>query len=309
MIIKSFAQIILLVVTLANSQLLHSGAITGWTEQQTRTAAHLPAATPAIAMPAVVYTPLASPRAQQAATLSARAALSYDLVSGQVLYQKNSDAKLPIASLTKLVTAIVIAQRHAASEMITVPQLPAIDSSLTVIGIKAGERFTVGQLLSAAMISSAADAATALAIWDSGSQDAFVGKMNDFATNWDLSQTHFAGPVGLDNPANYSSARDLVRITEIALHNPIISAAVASRSQIITDQAGQKFNLTTTDQLLGDGKFYGVKTGTTADAGQCFVGFYRDSTRQLITVVLGSTDRFADTLNLTSTTLGDYQWL
>ena len=311
MIFKQFAQIILLVVTLANTQLLHSGVISRWTDQQTRLAVDLPSGPVAITSAQPSYAPAPTIQANQVASLTARAALSYDLVSGQLLYQRNIDAKLPIASLTKLTTATVIAEHHAGSEVVTVPALPQLDPSLTVIGIKAGQKFTVNQLLTATLISSAADAATALAIWDSGSQTAFVAKMNTFAQSWGLTETHFAGPVGLDKPANYSSARDLVRTTEIALDNPIIAAAVDTRGTTITDQTGTRFALTTTDDLLGDGKFFGVKTGTTGDAGQCFVGYYRDDAdgRQLITVVLGSTDRFADTLSLTNATLADYRWL
>ncbi len=309
MIFRSLAQIVLLTVTLANALVLHSGAIDRWSNSQT---ASLEGSSKdkILVMPELKYAAAPAQKAKTQPSLSAKAAIVYDPTSGQALYQKNIDARLPIASLTKLTGAILIAQSHKLDEVVIVPELPKLDPSLATAGIKAGEQFSVEDLLAAVLISSSADAMSALAIWDSGTEQAFIDKMNDFTKYWQLNDTHYAGVVGLDNPSNYSSVHDLITTAQVALHNSELAKLANTQRESITSKDGKKYLLTTTDSLLARGTFHGLKTGTTEDAGQCFIGYWRDTNgKELLTVVLGSTDRFADTLSLVNTTLVDYQWL
>ena len=263
-----------------------------------------PVTQPAYTAPSIPVK-IATPTTPQ---LTAASAYAVDLSSGTVLYSSHADTQRPIASITKLATALVIAQQYQPTDTITVPQLPAYVAADETLGLKAGEKFTVHDLLAALMINSEDDAADALAIATSGSGTAFATHMNQLMASWGIANAHFSNPSGLVDANNGASAHAVAQIAELALRNPTIKQLVATPSLTIHDSAGQAFTLTTTDQLLQNGQFQGIKTGYTPAAGNCFVGLTTIQGHSVITVVLDSQDRFGDSQQLADWINQTYQW-
>ncbi len=260
------------------------------------------------ASPATIA-PLPVRNDSQPLNLDAASALAVDTATGTVLYAQNPDAKRPIASLTKLVTALVIISRHPLDQKVTIPQLPNYDPADETIGLHQGEVYTERDLLTALLVNSEDDAADALAIADSGSQQAFAAEMNAKMSEWGITDTHFSNPSGLIDQNNYATATALVKIAQLALTNPFIRTTVDEQSATITSQADRVLPLTTTDDLLASGQFYGIKTGYTEGAGECFVGLTRINGHGVITVVLGANDRFGATEQLVNWIGTNWQWL
>jgi len=226
-----------------------------------------------------------------------------------VLYSKNAGTHRPIASVTKLVTAIVILSRHSTDEMVTIPTLPEYPLEAETIGLVPGERFKIGDLLEGLLVPSGNDAADALAIIDSGSVPKFSARMNTKMTEWGIDDTHFASPSGLQDIGNYTSAAALAKIAGLAMNSPFLAKTVGLTEVSFTSSSGRPYNLKTTNQLLALGQFYGIKTGYTLAAGECFVGLTRVNGHEVITVVLGADSRFGATTTLTNWIGHNWQWL
>lgn len=276
---------------------------------------HLANLTPAsLAAPAITaepaYQPVVVPTKTGSATLSLTATGAYavDLDSGVTLYSLHADTQQPIASVTKLATALVIARQYQDSDIVTVPQLPTYQPADEVMGLQKGEKFTVHDLLSALLINSEDDSADALGIATSGSQAAFATQMNSLLSSWGITEAHFSNPSGLTDAGNGASARAVAQIAELALQNPTIKQLVATPAATIHDTADRSFALTTTDTLLQNGQFQGIKTGYTPAAGECFVGLTTIQGHPVITVVLGSQNRFGDTQQLADWINQNYRW-
>lgn len=228
--------------------------------------------------------------------LSASGVILVDLASGEEIYAVNPDVRRPIASLTKIMTALLILENHAPGESVTVPVIAEQIRGSTA-GITAGERFTVGSLLQTLLIPSANDAAYALAIFHGHSVSAFVQEMNFRAEALGLKNTHFANPAGLDNSEQYSTPRDLAWLTTAALRHPLFRKIVATRSASVWSSDGEEFHLRNTNELLHYNQgVYGVKTGTTDDAGECLVVLFEHAGRSYLLILLGSHDRYTDSL-------------
>jgi serine-type D-Ala-D-Ala carboxypeptidase (penicillin-binding protein 5/6) len=245
----------------------------------------------------------------QALSLDASSALAVDTATGTILYSHNPNDKRPIASITKLVTCMVILSRHSVNQPVTIGKLPGYQPDDEILGLEQGQVFTVGELVQAALIQSADDSADALAIFDSGTRAAFAGRMNQLMTEWGIPDTHFSSASGLQDQNNYSTASSLIKIGELAMTNPTIRADVDMQTASITDSAGQIYNLTTIDQLLYGGSFYGIKTGYTGGAGESFVGITRVDGHPVITVVLDAGDRFGSTQSLVNWIGRNWAWL
>jgi serine-type D-Ala-D-Ala carboxypeptidase (penicillin-binding protein 5/6) len=260
----------------------------------------------------VNYQPLALPiRAVGVAdpSLGAGASLALDMDSATTLYAHNAETELPIASITKLVTVMTILATHSPEEIITVPPLPAYQPADERMGLIAGERFRVADLVKAALIGSANDAADALALADSGTIPAFSGKMNTLVHKWGIIQARFNNPTGLVDDGNSASARALAQLAKIALASEVIRGTISQPRAVITDQAGRAFTLTATNQLLTAGtRWHGIKTGYTPAAGQSFVGLVTINQHQVITVMLHSPDRFGESQALANWVEKNYQW-
>jgi len=240
-------------------------------------------------------------------TASAQSVYSIDLDSNATLASKDTDKRLQIASLTKLMTAYVILREDKLDTIYTVPTLNP-QSGDALMGINTGERLSVRSLLYGLLINSGSDAAQTLAVGSSGSVDAFVSKMNDAASELKLANTHFANPVGWDDRDNYSSAKDLTELTRVLLRSETFAEIVKTKSKIVVTESGRQIPLTTTNQLLYNAGFAGVKTGYTYGAGECLVSLYLDGKTHILTTVIGSAARFAETESIKGWILNHFSW-
>jgi serine-type D-Ala-D-Ala carboxypeptidase (penicillin-binding protein 5/6) len=233
--------------------------------------------------------------------LDARAWILIDPRDDAVLAAKAPNKRLPIASATKLMTAYLALHELKPNQTIRAPGYQARSPLEILLGLRQGERIKVRDLLYAAMLSSANDAANAIAVGVSGSVPAFVTEMNQTAQRLGLTQTHYANPIGFDDPGNYSSANDLVTLASILLRNRLFARIVNTRSTTL--QGGDRpRTVSSRNTLLGRAEWVdGVKTGHTLGADYVLVGSgTRDSTT-LVSAVLGAPSesaRDADTLAL-----------
>jgi serine-type D-Ala-D-Ala carboxypeptidase (penicillin-binding protein 5/6) len=223
--------------------------------------------------------------------VSARAYIVQNGVNGEVLAHLHDRQRLPIASITKLMTALVTLQHAGLDDLVTVSRQAASVGESSIY-LANGEKLTVEELVEAALIQSANDAAVALAEHVGGSQAGFVAMMNAEAQRLGLRDTHFANPDGLDAPNHYSSAHDVTRLARIAMKNEVIRRIVDEETAQIS--GGRTLN--TWNDLLGryPGVF-GVKTGHTTAAGWSEVAAARSRGVTVYATLLGSPGR--DTRN------------
>ena len=219
----------------------------------------------------------------------ARAYYVVNASTGEVLASQAAHARLPIASITKLMTVLVALDRLKPDQIVTVTgQAAAVGESR--IPLHAGQRVSVRDLLKGALIQSANNAADALASAAAGGDTRrFVVWMNERARRLGLRDTHFARPDGLDTPNHVSSARDVAVLAQIAMHSPLVRSIVRERSDTIEDGT---FVVHTWNDLLGAFPgLIGVKTGHTGQAGWCEVAAARRPGYTVYAVVLGSPTR------------------
>jgi serine-type D-Ala-D-Ala carboxypeptidase (penicillin-binding protein 5/6) len=216
--------------------------------------------------------------------------------TGEVLAQHDAERRVPIASITKLMTVIVALQHLRPNDVVTVTS-GAAQVGESRIPLHAGQRISVHDLLEGALIQSANNAADALAAAAAnGDVPTFVGWMNARAQQLGLRDTHFVRPDGLDAPGHVSSARDVALLARVAMHSPVVREIVAERSAPIENGT---FTVHTWNDLLGVFPgMIGVKTGHTSAAGWCEVGAVRRSGFTLYAVVLGVPTRSARNLDL-----------
>ena len=231
---------------------------------------------------------------------SASGAIVMDVLSGEELFGLSVDMPRSMGSLAKLMTAIVITENHSLGEMVTVPKgAERIEGN--VARLLPGEKYTVHEMLSALLIASANDAAHTLAVHHSGDSDLFAEEMNDRARVLGLTQTHFNNPIGFDSFGQMSTPRELAWISMYALKNETIRNLVSKKSATIRDSSGEhSITLHSTNRLLSShpSNFFGLKTGTTDGAGQCLISLAYAYGRPYLLVVLRSSDRWSDTLQL-----------
>lgn len=234
--------------------------------------------------------------------VSAHSAILMDGDTGQVLYEKNAQSKSLIASTTKIMTALVVLGDGDLDVVVTVPQ-EAVGIEGSSMYLKAGEKLTVRQLLYGMMLSSGNDAAVALALHSAGSIEEFARRMNETAATLGLHDTSFANPNGLDSEGNYSTARDLARLTQAALHTPGFTEIVSAK----TCQFGEHY-LVNHNKLLWqyDGAL-GVKTGYTKKAGRILVGAAERNGRKLISVTINAPDDWQDHRRMLDFGFAQYQ--
>lgn len=212
-----------------------------------------------------------------------------DGATGRVLWEKNAREQALIASTTKIMTGLLVAENCDLQTEIAVPK-EAVGVEGSSLYLKEGERLTVEALLYGMMLHSGNDAATALAIYCSGSEEAFVELMNRKAADLGLEQTHFANPHGLDSKDNYSTALDLARLTAYAMENPVFHQVVSTK----TATFGQR-SFTNHNKLLWryEGAV-GVKTGYTRSAGRILVSCAEREGRRLIAVTICAPNDWED---------------
>lgn len=197
----------------------------------------------------------------------ASAYLLVNPATGEVLAAEDADRRLPMASITKVMTAHVVLRRADLDEVATVPPEAAIGGSSAELVV--GEEISVRHLLTGLLVASGNDAAVTLAYHVAGSQEAFVALMNERARAIGLEDTHFANPHGLDEPGHHSSARDLVRLGRVAMRDPIFAELVSHRTATIPGPGGEGVReLRSQNDLLSIlPSADGIKTGHTAGAG------------------------------------------
>jgi serine-type D-Ala-D-Ala carboxypeptidase (penicillin-binding protein 5/6) len=254
--------------------------------------------------------PRQSPAATKPATglpqppsVSAKAWILIDPRDGTVLASKAPDRRLPIASTTKLMTAYLTLERLKPRQLLpAAPYRPSAAAEI-LLGLRPGERARVRDLLYGLLVPSANDAAQTLAVGVAGSEAAFVDEMNSAAQQLGLTNTSYANPIGLDDPNNYSSARDLVTLAGRLLQNPLFARIVDTPAAVLRI-AGEPRRVETRNTLLNREAFIsGVKTGHTLGAGYVLVGSGTKGATTLVSAVLGApseSGRDADTLRLLS---------
>jgi len=256
----------------------------------------------------LTYTPQPINIASNKFPAGASSALSYDINSGLLLAEKNIDQRRPIASINKLMTALVIMQSHKPNEIVKVGKLPELGPYDQKIGTSEGEEFELSELLRATLIQSANDAANALAVYDSGSIEKFAQKMNTQAESWGLKNSKFANASGLEGGDDYSSARDVLTMGMILYHSPVFRDIISTGSQSIYNQAGKKYQISTTNKILGQNGVVGMKTGYTLKAGECLITIASRNGHSIATVVLDSPDRFQESKNMIDWSFSKYIW-
>lgn len=242
--------------------------------------------------------------------INADAAIIVDFDSGEVLYEKNANEKLQIASITKLMTALVALDEGNLDDVVTVSGQAARTEG-SKVWLYSGEQITLRNLLKAALIHSGNDAAVAIAEHIAGDVPNFVEKMNSKAKELKLYSTNYSNPIGFDNIENYSTVKDLSQLAAVAYRNSFIRDTVRIESTTIASTNGeQTHDLTSTNQLLSSFlHVLGLKTGHTEGAGLCFVSVIdNEKGNKVITVVLNSPDRFGETKMLATWAFRNYTW-
>ncbi len=221
-------------------------------------------------------------------SVSARAVLVANGKTGEILHERNADRRVPMASITKLMTALVTLEHAAPRELVTV-QGPASVIGESSIYLQAGEQLPMRDLLAAALIQSANDAAYALASHvGEGSVARFVELMNEEAAELGLEDTHYVRPDGLDAPRHFSSAEDSFMLARRVMEEPLVRRLVRKRNARI---AGDRAIHTWNDLLATFPGLIGVKTGHTDLAGWSEVAAARRDGMTIYAVVLGSPSR------------------
>ena len=232
--------------------------------------------------------------------VSARAVLVRDRGSGATLLEKNSGARLPMASLTKLMTALVVEENTRADQIVEIVESDENGIPEPRAGFQIGEKLTVGALLEAMLVSSDNDAAVALGRSTFGDPVAFVEAMNAKARALGMNSTRFANPVGFDDEQHYSTAEDLSLLVEEFLNHAGLAEIVGKKSEIISSADGKSRHLlaTTNKLLLKYQEVIGLKTGYTSEAkGSLIILVNRSFSRpvQYYSIILGSDHREAET--------------
>jgi D-alanyl-D-alanine carboxypeptidase (penicillin-binding protein 5/6) len=238
--------------------------------------------------------PAATADAVSPPALQAGSGILVSETTGRRLYAMNADASLPIASATKLMTALLTLERAPLTEMFPYPGRQFTPDA-SQIGLSAGERMSVYDLLVAALLPSADDAALDLAYnVGQGSVPRFVAMMNARAVQLGLSHTHYSGPIGFDSPANYSSAADLVKLAGYVLQRYPVFAHIVDLSTAVLHTGNQPRTVVSRNGLVGVVPWiHGVKTGHTDKAGYVLVGVARRNGMTLESAVLGTSSEAA----------------
>lgn len=272
--------------------------------------------------------------------IDAEAAIAVDLKNGIILYEKNVHEKLPIASLSKLMTAVVILEENNIKDTATISYL-VTKTPGSKIWLAEGEKITVENLLYASLINSANDAANALAQYNSDNIEVFAEKMNAKSKEVGLTSTYFVNPTGLDEEfdskdpriedlekdgafilkpddengdviiTNSSTAYDLALLGRYAYGKSFVRRAVVKKElEIASNNEYLRHNLKNTNDLLESYlNVLGLKTGTTDEAGECLIAIVEnESGDTILTVVLNSKQRFTETKILADWVFRSYTW-
>lgn len=234
-----------------------------------------------------------------------------DLDTGHIVFEQRARERRPIASLTKVMTALVALERGQLSDHVTITLNHMVEGSL--MGLLPGDVVSLEGLLWGLLLPSGNDAALAIAEHVGGTVENFVALMNMKAKELGLKDTQFRNPHGLDEPGHYSTAWDMAILAREALRNPVFARMVAT--QTITVNASRPFFLSNSNPFLhspellpGATAVDGVKTGRTDDAGDCLILSWRSGNHRLLAVLLDSRGRVPAAVSLANYTAKAYRW-
>lgn len=247
----------------------------------------------------VPYDPRPVPSAKQAhhslrwRHVPAHSILLKELKTGTTLYQFESEKRLSPASLTKIMSALVILEYGHLDDEVTVSP-KAARAHKTHLRLRTGQIFRLEDLLKAMLIMSANDACLAASEHVGGDEARFVDLMNAKAVALGLHNTHFSNACGFDAPEHYSTAEDLAKLSEIAMSHPVFKELVREEREIIMPiNEHRAYVLRTTNRLLGRiPGVQGVKTGFTSKAGRCLIAKVSQDGSDLLLVILNSKRRW-----------------
>ena len=252
-------------------------------------------------------------QAAPAPQISAKAAILVDANTGKVLYSKNDEAKRPVASTQKLLTALIVAEAGNLEKKVEI-ETTDTNCEPTKIYVKPGQSYTRLQLLNALLVKSGNDVARTLARDNAGSVSAFSDKMTQRVRSLGGTSSNFENPNGLPAQGQYSTARDMARVARMAYRNPTLREIMRTKNYNFRFNSGNVVPLRNTNRVLRTYSFCnGMKTGYTDLAGHCLISSGSYTGRDVIAVVLGSTKaRIADEsakllaygLNIPSSKLG-----
>lgn len=237
-----------------------------------------------------------------APTVGGASAILVNMDDGRVLYEKNADARRPIASTTKIMTGTLALETLSVNQVVTASK-HATEAGESEIWLVPGEQLSAKHMLYGLLLKSGNDAAVALAEASAGSEEAFVARMNAKAAELGMKNTHFMNPHGLDNKDHYSSARDLSILGRYAMQSELFRTIVGTAKTTIPwpghDYARTLQNHNT---LVGKVSFVtGIKSGYTGKAGYCLVASGERDGVSMVTAILGEPDKAsvdADTVKL-----------
>ncbi len=240
-----------------------------------------------------------APRSLPWRQIPAHGVLLKDLNTGRTLYEFGASKRLSPASLTKIMSALVILEYGNLDDQVVVSSRAARAHKIR-LGLKAGQVFRLEDLLKAMLIVSANDACLAAVEHVGGDEEQFVLLMNAKARALGLTDTHFNNGCGFDAPDHYSTAEDLAKLSEIALQHPVFKQLVRMEREIIIPVNGNRpYLLRNTNRLLGTVPgVEGVKTGFTSKAGRCLVAKVSQDGRDLLLVLLNAKRRWTTALSL-----------
>jgi D-alanyl-D-alanine carboxypeptidase (penicillin-binding protein 5/6) len=214
----------------------------------------------------------------------------------RVLWSGGAERPMAPASLTKMMTALLVIERGRLDEVVTVSRAAARETGAR-LGLRAGDQLRAHDLLAAVVVRSANDACRALADHDG---PGFVARMNQRALALGLARTRFVDPCGHDRPGQYSTAADLARLAEQVMRHPeYVRLSRISRMRVATLDERRKFSFQNTNALIGryDGAL-GVKTGFTAHAGHCLVALAEKDGVRVLVVLLNAPNRWWNAVGL-----------
>ena len=231
--------------------------------------------------------------------ITAHSAILMDAQTGDILYEREAHKKRPIASTTKILTAILAIELADLNEVAVVSE-KADRVGESSLYLNKGEKIKLGELIEGALLRSGNDACVAIAEQTAGSLDEFIRLMNKKALALGARNSNFVNPHGLPDDNHYSTAYDLALIARYAMDNPVFSEIVAQKYSVISfEEPAKSETVKNTNKLLWNYPFAdGIKTGTTNAAGKCLVASASYQGRRLICVVLNAPDRFGDAQRL-----------
>jgi D-alanyl-D-alanine carboxypeptidase (penicillin-binding protein 5/6) len=250
-----------------------------------------------------------TPASNKNPSLNCVSCVVIDQESGRVLYGKNSNAPLPMASTTKIVTAVIALEKGNLNDIVVVSKKAASIHGSSA-GLKPGESVSLEELLYGLMLRSGNDCAIAISEYIAGSTEEFVKLMNEKAIELGAFSTSFKTPHGLDAKDHYTTAEDLARITAFAMSNDTFSNIVSTKT--ISKGSSGDFNRSYSNInkfLYRIDNSDGVKTGFTGNAGKCLVASVKNPYGRFICVVLNSSDRWRDAEKLVNYANNNYKFV